>query len=418
MVSLSTLADRIRNTPGLKRDTIAVAIALVAGLAATVYVLGNQHIRLPWQDRQSVAIEFTAAPGVRPEAVQEVRIAGVPVGRITAADPTDSGTAQVTVEFEKEQRIYRNATAILRTKAPLNVMYIELDPGGPPADLLEDGGALPVAQTKRAVQPYEVLDKLDARTRAALTSLIDQTQIGLKDAPTTLPAGLDATTATMKQWEPVINALNERRTNISQLVTSLTTISEAVGHDRQRLTELTTSMDRTLGAVAKRDKQLSESLDTLPGFTEQLSGSMGEVNDLTGQLDPTLKDLDKASDTLPEAVENLDGTVGSVHNFVNGAAPVVDRAGPVVDDLRPFVADANPALADLKPVVGYLPQATKELVPWMDDLAAFTYQTSSSFSLYDANGGMGRANLHVDLTNPTGGLADEGIDQGKKGDTP
>ena len=54
----------------------------------------------------------------------------------------------------------------------------------------------------------------------------------------------------------------------------------------------------------------------------------------------------------------------------------------------------------------------------MDDLAAFTYQTSSSFSLYDANGGMGRANLHVDLTNPTGGLADEGVEPAKKGDTP
>jgi phospholipid/cholesterol/gamma-HCH transport system substrate-binding protein len=54
-------------------------------------------------------------------------------------------------------------------------------------------------------------------------------------------------------------------------------------------------------------------------------------------------------------------------------------------------------------VVSTLPEATQKLVPWLDHLGAFIYNTSSSFSLGDANGGIARAYVVVKLSDPTGG---------------
>jgi len=41
-------------------------------------------------------------------------------------------------------------------------------------------------------------------------------------------------------------------------------------------------------------------------------------------------------------------------------------------------------------------------VPWLDDLSAFVYQTSSAFSLADVNGGLGRAQVNLKVDDPKG----------------
>lgn len=413
MSRIATLRDRVANTPGLGKDLVAVVVCVAIGLSCSVYILAHQHVSVPWKNQFEFSADFDKAPGVRPQALEEVRIAGVPVGRISSAKVTDSGNARIGMKIDPDQKVYENAQLLLRTKSPLNVMYVELNPGTPAAPLLKEGGVLPVTQTRRAAQPYELLDKLDARTQAALTSLLDQTQISLKGAGSTLPASLDATRQTMDTWHPVIDALVARRERLSRLVSSFSTIATAVGHDGDRLGDLTSSMDKTLTALSDRDADLQSTLRTLPGFTRDLRTSMNSVSDLTGTLNPTLDDLASAAPKLPKAIKSLTGSVSAIRTFVHDGAPVIDRAGPIVSDLRIFANGAAPAFSDLRSVSGYLPTASALVAPWMDDLAAFTYQTSSAFSLYDANGGLGRANLDLDLTNPSGGLGDVGVQRSK-----
>lgn len=409
MASLATMKERIRNTPGLFRDVTTLAACVVVGLVCSGYILSHQDWQPPWEDRYEFSAEFDKAPAVRPESLQEVRIAGVQVGRITAAEPTAAGLARVTMAIDPEHTVYENARVVIRTKSPLNVMYATLDPGGPPAAELAEGSTIPITQTDRAVQPNEILDNLDTRARAGLTSLLNEADVALAAGPENLGRGLHDTQGAMDSFQPVLTELETRRANIRRLVTAMSGISEAIGDDDERLAELTDASHTALAALAARDQELSATLAQLPGFTSDLRRSMRSVDTLSTELDPALGDLSRASEELPGAVRDLTGTVAAIRQFVDGAAPVVDRAGPVVRDLRPLVGDARVALGDLAPTTADLPSATARLVPWMEDLAAFVYQTSSSFSLYDANGGLGRANLNVDLTNPSGGLQDEGI---------
>ncbi|MCW2800796.1 MAG: Mammalian cell entry related domain protein [Aeromicrobium sp.] len=419
-MDLANSVDRIKNTPGLFRDVVAVVVCVAVGLTCSVYILSHQSLTAPWTEKYKFSAVFDQAPGVSPSALQEVRVAGVPVGRITKASTTKSGQAKLQLSIDPDQTVYSDARLVLTTKAPLNIMYVTLDPGTPASPRLPENGTIPLAQTRRAVQPYEVLDKLDTSTRAALTSLLNETDVVFADSGQQLPGSIDATRDAMTSFKPVLDQLAKRRENLSRLVHSLSSISRAVGDDDKRLGVLTDSAHQTLQTVASRDDKLTQTLQELPGFTDDLDGAMTTVDNLTNQLDPTLTDLDNASGKLPKAVNSLTGSVKAIHHFIDVATPVVNRAGPVVADLRPFSVQANKATASLYSASKPIPAGVSDLVswqpadraagrlPWLDDLGAFVYNTSSSFSLMDANGGLGRANVTVDLTNPAGGLADVG----------
>ena len=409
-----TWGERIRNTPGLGKEVTAVAVCLVVGLACGGYILGGQQWQPPWKDHYVVYAELAGAPGVRPESPQEVRIAGVPVGRITDAKPTEDGTAVLELSLEEDQEIYDNARIVLRTKSPINVMYVAVDPGGPPGKPLADGGRIPIAQTSTVTQPSELLDHLDADARAALTSLVNESDVALAGSAQPLADGLDTTSDAMQSFSPVIEQLDSRRQKLARLVHAVRVIIQTVGEDDERLGGLVRSLHTTLDALASRDDDLAATLHELPGFTSSLGESMTGVSDLTDQLDPLLDDIVAAREVLPGGVKDLTDTVTHIKDLAKSARPVVAGARPVVADLRPLVADLSPAARDLVALVDRLPNATKLIAPWMEDLAAFVYQTSSSFSAFDVNGGTARANFLLDLTNPSGGLGDVGIDPEQK----
>lgn len=389
--------ERIRTVPGLGRNLIVLVILIVLGFVSTSTILGNQRFIPPWSDRYEFSADFAQAPAVNPGQQPKVRIAGVEVGQITGSQVTPDGKARLTLSLEPGHPIYTNAHLVLRPTNPLNEMYVEVNPGGPPAKQLDAGGVIPVGQTERPVQPDEVLNHLDERSRAALTDLLSASDVALADAPQQLPAGLNATDATLVNFKPVLDGLQARRDNIAKLVTALSTISTAVGHNDARLTDLMNSTEQTLSALSQHDSDVQATLAELPGTTNQLQQAMTGVNGLAGQLNPTLDNLSDAAGRLPQTLRKVSGTVDNLGRTVQAAGPVVSAAGPVVGDLSPLVHNAHTALGDLEPVARDLGPDSATLVSYLGDLQAFIFNTNGAFSLSDANGGFIRGHVAVPL---------------------
>ncbi|MEV7379592.1 MlaD family protein [Streptomyces lydicus] len=389
--------ERIRTVPGLGRNVVTVVVLLGLGAVSGSVILSNQRFVAPWSDRYEFQADFAQVPGVNASQAPKVRIAGVQVGQITSSKITDKGQARLAFSLEPGHKIYRNARLVLRPTNPLNEMYVEVDPGGPPARQLPAGGVIPVTQTTRPVQSDEVLNHLDSRSRAALTTLLSASDVALASAPQHLPSGLNSTDTTLTQFRPVLDALKRRRRNISKLVTSLSQISTAVGHNDARLTGLMTSTQRTLGVLSHNNGDLEATLRQLPGTTSELHHAMTGVKGLTTQLNPTLKNLSKASTQLPKVLGKVQVTVNGLGRTVRSANPVVSAAGPVVDDLSPLVSDVHTALGDLQPVTRDLGPVSKTLVSYLGDLQAFIYNTNGVFSLSDANGGFIRGHVAAPL---------------------
>jgi phospholipid/cholesterol/gamma-HCH transport system substrate-binding protein len=109
---------------------------------------------------------------------------------------------------------------------------------------------------------------------------------------------------------------------------------------------------------------------------------------LATELDPTLENVRRASDDLPGALSRFTDSIDELDSFLDGAEPVVDRAGPVVADLRAASPGLRRIAGDLRPITADAQPMTAMLVPRLDDLAAFVYNTNSVASLRDANRGI------------------------------
>jgi phospholipid/cholesterol/gamma-HCH transport system substrate-binding protein len=394
---------RLRTVPGLLRDVTALLVVAALGLATLGYILSNEDVRWPWQpNRFSFQVELADAVAVNPSKNQEVRIAGVVVGAIVDAEATARGTSVLTLEVDRDNTIYDNARVVLRPKNPLDEMYIELSPGGPPGAPLRSGGLIPIGQTERPIQAEEVFNKLDERSRKAMTMLLSESDVALADGPRTVPAALRQATTTLTDLQPLAQALRARRDKIATLVSSFSRIAAAVGDNDQRLASLMNSTQTTLGVLARTDTQLRSSLANLPGATDALRSSLTSVSTLTGELNPAVDNLKDATEALPPALDALHDTVDRVEDVLPTARTVVDRAGPVLRQLNPVIDDVSAGLGDIEPFVHKLDPATKILVPGLDGVSAFFYDNTAIFQPSDAHGGWGRGQLEINVSNPMG----------------
>jgi len=386
---LARAFERVKTEPGLARNSIVV-IALIA-IAAVVggIVLANQRFVAPWDNRQVFYANFAATPGVSPGNGQEVRIAGVNVGDIVDADVDENGHARLKMSIERGHHLYENAHLVLRPKSPLNEMYVTIDPGSPPAKEIPDGYTYPEANTVRPVQVDEVLDHLDDNAQRALTSLLAESDVALTNAKTDLPGGLDGVRTVGNDLRPVAEQLALRKEKIRTLISALGQIAQAVGGDDKRLATLAGGLQTTLHSFGTHEPQFDQTLAELPGLVHNLHRSTDAVQDLSDQLDPTLRHLDDASEEFPDALRHLRKTADKLDDVVDAADPFLHALRPVVRNLRPFVNDGlSEALPDLRVAVERLDPMTNALLPYLPDLGAFTIQTRSIVSMEDANGGI------------------------------
>lgn len=397
--------ERVRNEPGLGRNVTVVGLLILLAATTGGIILAHQRVNWPWQERHFFYAAFEDVPGVSANHGQEVRIAGVKVGQIESASVDEDGHAQLKLSLSPKYRVYDNATVVLRPKSPLNEMYVELNPGGSPGHPLPEGGKLPVTNSQRPVQVDEVLNHLDGNTRDALTSLLSQSDVALANADTYLPSGLSSADALVRKLTPVVEALDTRRTTITQLVTALQQIATAVGKDDGRLTRLADALQQTLDAMGERKGSLDATLRQLPDLTTKLRQATDAVQGLSAQLDPTLDNLRSATDTLPKALDRVTATVDQAGKTIDQLTPVLTSARPVVRDLRPLVGSLGIAVPDLKATALRLDPVTSAVVKYLPDIGAFFLNTRNVTGLRDANGGIFRGLLEVTPSTLPGGLA-------------
>jgi phospholipid/cholesterol/gamma-HCH transport system substrate-binding protein len=384
----SKFIERARSEPGLGGNILAYLGLVAVGLFAAGYFLTHERFNPPWENRYSIFATFDESPGVSPGKGQEVRIAGIEVGDIRSQTVQRNGKARLELSIDDDQKVYSNARFVLRPKSPLNDMYIEINPGGPPGRPLTDGSSVPVANTVRPIQVDEVLAHLDDNAQAAITSLLSEADVALANAPADLPKGLVATDATVAELQPVMEQLETRRQLLANLVTSLSQIAGAVGDDDERLTRLASSLQETLSTIGGRDNDLDEALAELPEFSTQLRHASTDVNDLVKELDPTLRRLGHVHKDLPKALSKLDDSVDELDDFIQQARPTLRHAKPVLSDLKSAGPHLVNVTADLRPISKDLDPLTKTTVPNLDNLNGFFYNTNSTFSLHDANRGI------------------------------
>src|SRR3954462_15153662 len=105
----------------------------------------------------------------QPALEADVRISGVPVGKVKTITPDKkTGRADVVIQLQSRYApLPSDAKAILRQKTLLGETYVELTPGHRSARAIAEGGLLPASQVSDTVELDEIVRAFDPPTRAA-----------------------------------------------------------------------------------------------------------------------------------------------------------------------------------------------------------------------------------------------------------
>lgn len=206
----------------------------------------------------------------------QVRVLGVPVGRIDSITPGPTGV-EVVLEFDSSVPVPADARAVIISPSLVSTRYVQLVPayrGGP---RLADGAVIPAAHTATPVE----FDELKTRLARLITDLG--------------PTGANHTGALGRALDTVTNNLAGQGTDLH---TTLERLSKAAN------------------TLAGGDADLFATVRNLNGFVTALDQNDRQVRAFITQLAAFSGTLEQDSHELRHALSNLDTALGNVERFV------------------------------------------------------------------------------------------------------
>lgn len=273
----------------------AVSLAVVAGLLLAAFRAQDLPL-IGGGDTYYAA--FAESGGLK--ADDEVRIAGVRVGKVESVD-LDRGHVKVTFRVETDSGFGPETRAAIRVKTLLGAMYLALEPAG--SGQLAEESEIPVERTS---SPYDVVEAFEGL--AETSEEIDTDQ--LADSLTTLA---DLTRNTPEEFRDALSGVSALSTNIAakneqigtllQNLDRVTAVLDARDTDIVRLMKDSDVLVRAL--VARRDAvhRLLVSTTTL---SKSLTALVRESRD---DLKPALTELENVLRVLNKNEDNLDNSL-------------------------------------------------------------------------------------------------------------
>lgn len=274
-----------------------VLIAVIGLLVLAVAFVGALNMSaLPLIGGGSVrAAMFAESGGLRPG--DEVRVAGVRVGEVTAVEIDGE---QVRVEFRtKDVALPDRTAAAIKVKTMLGQKYLSLDPLGT-GDL---DGAIPLDRT---TTPYDVnaaFSDLATNVEAIDTQQMEASMRALtaafRDTPESVQKMVGGLTALSR-------TISSRDDDLAKLMTSTEEVTGTLAERKTEIASLITDGSDLLGELQKRRKAVRAMLKGTADLGTQLQGL---VKDNEKSLAPALEKLDRVTDILNRNQKHLDKAV-------------------------------------------------------------------------------------------------------------
>jgi phospholipid/cholesterol/gamma-HCH transport system substrate-binding protein len=322
---------------------IALAVVLVGVLAAGVYLV--------WPSRtgNKVIAYFTSTVGLYPG--DDVRIVGVPVGKINSIEPRASDV-KVTMTLKDGVKVPADAKALIISPNLVSARFIQLAPAYTGGAVLSDGSSIGLDRTAVPVEWDEVKEQLTALSRqlgpgpgsmqGPLSNFVNQAadtfdgngdsfRQALRELSQTAGRLGDSRTdlfGTIKNLQVLINALSNSNEQIVQFSNHVASVSQV-------LADSSTDLDNTLGT-------LNQALGDVRGFlndsNDALIKQINKLTDFTSILTEHSDDIEQILHITPNGLANFyniynpaQGTVGGLLTLPNFGNPVQFICGGVFD---------------------------------------------------------------------------------------
>ena len=283
----------------------------------------------------SVTAYFSKAIGLFKDS--RVRVLGVDVGRVTSVHP-EGQQVKVTMKIDPHRKIPESVHAVIVPISLIADRYIQLTPVYTSGPVLHSGSVIGVDRTSI---PAELDDLL-----AQLKKLLDAVQSGKPGTPASigaaifnLAAALQGTGTDLSQTlsgaGALSGAISDNAPAIEATVTHLANLLDALGQRRDEITSLNTRLALALGAIADERTTLGSALGNIATLTEQLGSLVAAhrtdlESDLT-VLAKTTSILTRHQASLAQSLDWLPVQTDGGEGHHNGGAVDFSNGPPHID---------------------------------------------------------------------------------------
>jgi len=255
---------------------IKLAIFTAVSLAVTgmlVIIMGG----LSFGSQQKYHAIFTSASELT--SGDQVRIAGVVVGKVTKVEFYHRTQAKVTFEVEDGVSLTKASTANVRFLNLIGDRYMSLSQGAEGAARLKPGDTMPVDHTTPALNLTALFNGFQPLFSALRPEDVNKLSLNLVKV---LQGEGGTVQELLANTASLTDTLADRDELIGEVITNLSTLMTTVDDHHQQLDELVTSLKSWFGDLAKDRKVIGSSLTNISDVTEA-------VADLLTQSRPLLK---------------------------------------------------------------------------------------------------------------------------------
>ncbi|MBJ7458165.1 MAG: MCE family protein [Thermoleophilaceae bacterium] len=339
-----------------------------------------------------VNVTFTEAVQLAVEA--DVRISGVPVGKVKAVEP-ERGRTGATLEIDSRYApLPDDVKAILRSKTLLGETFVELTPGTKGTPTIPENGAIPASQVSNQVQLDEVIRIFDPATRAAFGDWLIGQSDAVKGRGDLLNQAFGVLPMFFTDANSLIEVLHRQDKALSRLFANTADIFEAINSRPGQLTQLILASNRLLRVTANRSQQLIETFNEFPQFLRETRQTIDQFEEFADGTQALIANSSEFADASSPIMKKSVQVSNDARLLVNSLEPMLDKADaglPATDEFldlaKPSLAQLDPFLANLNPVLQFVGEYQRELTAFAANDAA-----ASQAQLTNADPSIGRTN--------------------------
>jgi len=360
-----------KQAPSIGRIFVMVAFALSCfGILLYLWLVFGGSTPLKPQGYR-VKINFNEATQLAQEA--DVRISGVPVGRVKTKELDDDSTS---VELEIDGRyapIPADTQAILRQKTLLGETYVELTPGTKDGPMVDDGGTLSKSNVSPTVELDEIFRAFDAKTREAFRVWLDQQGRAFEGRGEDINDALGNLAPFAEDTSDILEILDRHERATQQLVRDTGVVFSALTERQGQLQQLIVNSNRVFETTAARDEELAETFRIFPTFLDESRVTTDRLTQFANDTNPLVTQLRPAARELSPTLISLAGLAPDLKAFFRDLDPLITVSKKGLPALEDFLNETTPLLAQVDPFL-------RELNPILDYLGLYKHEIAAFFA--------------------------------------
>src|SRR4051794_4444016 len=284
------------------RRLAVIALALVCAGVVAVLGLGAKDDKGPVQVRAVFDTAFSVIKG------EDVKVAGVKVGRIGKIEVTPDNKAAVILEIDKPgfADFRRDATCRIRPQSLIGEKFVECtptqpraagDPVPPPLREIPKGreGAgqllLPVSNTERTVDIDLINNIMRLPFRERFSILLSEFGAGLAGNGRALNEAIRRADPALKETDRVLRLLASQNKVLADLARESDTVLEPLAQRREQVADFVVTAGNVAQATAERRTELEGTFARLPRFLSELRPTMRRLGSFADEATPVVTDL-------------------------------------------------------------------------------------------------------------------------------